>query len=225
MAAVIAQRVFGPSHTISSAGAETVSGLPPATKAIKAMSEIGLDIAKHRTVDVAELDLSSFDLIIVFRPSPAEEMSFPARSRLEYMDIPDPHGESLDTYRATARLIQRSARRLYAKDALRRISAGDTTGSHAAGVFSRAAKEFEKEIAEFSRQSGLNVRTKKPLGKLGKDIADYATSHNSAELAAVSATIKDVNDSWVNVKHLEDPPRDDLVAGLQKIQQGFEQLG
>jgi protein-tyrosine-phosphatase len=226
MAAGIAQRVFGPSHTILSAGAETGGGFPPATKAITAMSEIGIDIANHRTVDVANLDLATFDLIIVFRPSPAESMSFPPSSRVEYLDISDPYGQSLDVYRMTARLIQRSVRALYAKDALYRISAtGNATGSHAAGVFSRAAKEFEKEIRAFiSRQSGIKVRTRAPLGELGRAIAVYGTSHNSPTLAAISETISEINDSWVKVKHLDDPAREDLVVGLLKIQHGFEQL-
>lgn len=152
-------------------------------------------------------------------------MSF-LSSRVEYLDISDPYGQSLAVYRATARLIQRSVRALYSKDALHRISAtGNATGSHAAGVFSRAAKEFEKEIREFiSRQSVMKVRARAPLGELGRAIAEYGTSHNSPALTAISVTISEINDSWVKVRHLEDPAREDLVAGLLKIQQGFEQL-
>lgn len=51
-----------------SAGAETGSGEAAAQDAIAAMSELGVDISSHCTVDIADLDLTSFDLIVVFRP-------------------------------------------------------------------------------------------------------------------------------------------------------------
>ncbi|MFQ5992604.1 MAG: low molecular weight phosphatase family protein [Nitrospiraceae bacterium] len=68
MASGIARRVFGPSHRVMSAGAETGSGEAAAQDAIAAMSELGVDISSHCTVDIADLDLTSFDLIVVFRP-------------------------------------------------------------------------------------------------------------------------------------------------------------
>jgi protein-tyrosine-phosphatase len=69
MAEAVAKRIFGPSHKIVSAGAETGSGLPIARHAVTAMSEMKIDISKYRTVDFADLDLADFDLIVAFRLS------------------------------------------------------------------------------------------------------------------------------------------------------------
>jgi hypothetical protein len=190
------------------------------------MSEMGVNIREHKTADIADLDLASFDLIVVFRPSAAESMSFPAAARLVYLDVSDPYGGSLDDYRTTARFIQRGVRRLYVKDALSRMSSTvNATGSHAAGVFNRAAKQFEKETAEFvTQQLCLSPHRKATLGQLCKLIADYSISHNLPELKALAETIAEVNDIWVDLKHGQDPPADDVVSGLERIQRGFHLL-
>lgn len=225
MAAGVAHRVFGPTHTIVSAGAETGSGSQAAGNAIKAMAEMDIDISDHETVDVADLHLAHFDLIVVFRPSAAESLSFPTGVRVEYFEIPDPCGGSLDTYRSTARLIRRRVRRLYVEDALRRSRLADVTGSHASGLFSRAAKEFEKEAKDFATfQLSLAVHDKATLGQLGEAIAEYSASHNRPELTALSAKIAEVNDSWVNVKHRDDPALQDLVNDLVDMQRAFQLL-
>jgi protein-tyrosine-phosphatase len=224
MAAGIARNVFGSTHAIASAGAETAAGHPAAGNAIKAMAEFDVDISDHETMDVADLDLSSYDLIVVFRPSAAESIRFPAASLIEYLDIPDPYGEPLDTYRRTVRAIRRGVRALYARDARRRL-AGGATGSHVAGVFNRAAKEFEKEVSEFvTRKFGTSMPKKATLGQLGKDIEKYSIEHNSSALMDLATLISNINDNWVKVKHREDPAAAHLIAGLDQIQRGFQLL-
>ena len=163
----LSRRIFGQSHTIVGAGAETENGLPAARNAVIVMSELSLDISAHSSADVAGIDLEQFDLIAVFRPSAAESIDVPASCRVEDFNNADPYGESLERYRLTARLIEHSVRRLYAEDALRRISEGSTTGSHAAGIFDRAAKEFEKEVSHFAtKHLGVALHKKATLGKI-----------------------------------------------------------
>jgi hypothetical protein len=127
----------------------------------------------------------------------------------------------------TARLIERAVRRLYAEDALRRISTlGSTTGSHVAGVFNRAAKEFEKEVAAFAtRELGIDVRDKAPLGELGNKLRGHLLRTNLSQLTDLVDVIAEVNSHWVRVKHREDPPVEDLVGGLGLILRGFDLIG
>src|SRR6266498_3015909 len=73
----IAKRVFGPRHTILSAGAETGNGGAIAPNAVRAANRLGVDISDQSTRDMTGLDLASFDLIVVFRPSSAECVQFP----------------------------------------------------------------------------------------------------------------------------------------------------
>src|SRR2546422_694720 len=102
----IARRVFGPSHKIQSAGAETGHGGPIAQNAVLAAKCLGVDISGQLTRDMTGLDLTNFDLIVVFRPSSAEYIQFPETASVEYIDVDDPYGSSLDMYKIAARKIQ-----------------------------------------------------------------------------------------------------------------------
>ena len=90
MAAGMARQVFGLSHTILSAGAETEKGAPAAKNAIKVLAEMGIDIYNHSSIDVRDFALTDFDLIVVFRPSAAEFIEFPTGVRIEYLVVSDP---------------------------------------------------------------------------------------------------------------------------------------
>lgn len=180
MAARIAQRVFGSTHTVLSAGAETGSGAPAAKNAITALKEIGLDVSKHRSVDVQDLDIASFDVVVVFRPSSGELISIPDAVPMTYLDVADPYGGTLDDYRAAARSIERGVRRLYTDDALRRVlEPNGPTGSHLAGIFIRAAKECEQEVAAFmATKLHITVQKKATLGQLQHTMSKFVTDHD-----------------------------------------------
>jgi len=221
MAAGMARKVFGPSHNIVSAGAETAPGLPAAGNAIMAMAETGVDISGHATTDVEAVDLASFDLVVVFRPSAANSISLPEACEVDYFDIADPYGGSLDTYRETARLIRRAVRALYAKDVLRRVQGG-AAGSHAQGMFNRAARAFEEEIADFvKRDLNVTVGKKPTLGQLGTSVGQYAAIHSDGLLHSLAEAISGANAMWVRVKHRDDPALEDLTAGLVNILEGL----
>jgi protein-tyrosine-phosphatase len=226
MAAGIARRVFGASHSILSAGAETTTGRPAARYAISTMSEMGVDVAKHSSRTLEDVDLTSFDLVVVFRPSAAQCMAFPPSLYVQYLDVADPYGGTIDTYRTAARSIERAVRRLYVDDAVRRASTvADAAGSHVSGMLNRAAKECEKEVGEFARrQIGVSVHDKATLGQLARDIEKYSMSRNRPDLAELSAAIAEANAVWVPVKHRDDPSVDDLIDGLKAIQKVFQLL-
>jgi protein-tyrosine-phosphatase len=221
----LSRRIFGQSHTIVGAGAETENGLPAARNAVIVMSELSLDISAHSSADVAGIDLEQFDLIAVFRPSAAESIDVPASCPVEYFNNADPYGESLERYRLTARLIEHSVRRLYAEDALRRISEGSTTGSHAADILNRAVKEFEKEVSHFAtKHLGVALHKKATLGKIAEAIEQYSALRDAPQLASLAVLVTDINEKWVSVKHSDDPPTEVLVSALSSIVEGFRLL-
>jgi protein arginine phosphatase len=227
MAARIAQRVFGPTRIILSAGAETGSEAQAAKNAIAALKEIGLDLSTHSSVDVQDLDLGSFDLIVIFRPSSGEFLSISDSVPVAYLDVADPYGGTLDDYRAAARSIERGVRRLYTEDALRRTSAANgPSGSHLAGIFIRAANECEREVAEFTATNlRITVRKKGTLGQLEDAMSKFATHHDRADLLAISTALSEVNEVWKKVKHNpEDPPREAILTALRQTQNVYSLL-
>lgn len=226
MAAGFAASVFGPSHHIQSAGAETGPGHAAAANAIVVMSELGIDIASHLTVSVSDVSLDTLDLAVVFRPSEAERLSFPASVRVEHLDIEDPYGRSVDVYRATARSIRRGVRQIYVDDAVHRLSAtAGQAGSHVAGVFNRAAKELENELADFAtRDLGISVHDKITLGQLVEKLKNAKLLDNP-DVARLIAMVTEANDVWVRTKHRNEPTPSQLVAGLKAVGAAFRVLG
>ena len=227
MAAGIAARIFGGSHTVRSAGAETGSDQPAAANAIKVMAEeFQIDISGHRTVSVDDLNLVVFDIIVIFRPSAAERVSIPQTVYVTYLDVEDPYCGDLDRYRMAARLIERGVRRIYIEDGLRRVSSGELPpSSHLSGIFTRAAKECEQEVARFVHDElGQPVQPKATLGRLAESISEAKTQDTPMNLTDLSSAIATVNNVWVRVKHHSDPPAQDIVRGLTTLRRVFELL-
>lgn len=89
MAEGLARKIFGPKHTIQSAG----SGATYVNSyAIAVMKEIGIDISHHTSKSVHSLDLSSLDLVITLC---AEEVCpvLPVKTQKLHWPIPDPAGK------------------------------------------------------------------------------------------------------------------------------------
>lgn len=88
MAEGLARDLFGPEHTIQSAGSKPSHVNP---LAIKALAELGIDATGHTSKSVDEVDLSSIDLIITLCQ---EEVCpvVPGRIRRLHWPIADPAG-------------------------------------------------------------------------------------------------------------------------------------
>lgn len=220
IAAGFAEKVFGPSHSIFSAGAETSNGAPIAPNAVHAAKYLGADISEQVTCDMAGLELTSFDLISVFRPSSAERVPLPSGVPVEYLDVADPYGGSLDEYRAAARIIRWGVLRVYASDALRRSSDGsDTATSHVAGFFNRAASFCESGLGEFLESLGLPVRKKATLGVLAEELGKYSKANRNG-FARLVVALNAANKPWVGIKHNPvDVSAKDFISGLEAIKQ------
>jgi hypothetical protein len=178
-------------------------------------------------LDIQDLDVGSFDLVVIFRPSSAELISIPGTVPATYLDVADPYGGTLEDYRAAARSIERGIRRLYTDDALRRaLAPNGPTGSHLAGIFIRAGKECEREIAGFmATKLCITVQRKATLGQLQHTMRDFATDHNRPDLLALSTALSEVNEVWKRVKHHpDDPPREAVIMALRQIQNVYSLL-
>lgn len=104
---------------IASAGTWTSQGLPAMPKAIEAGAELGLDLSAHRSTPVEDVDLSTFDLVIVMEQGQREALLFEvptlgARARLLSelatgltYDVADPVGGPLSGYVDAANEIDR----------------------------------------------------------------------------------------------------------------------
>lgn len=220
----IAKRVFGPSHTILSAGAETGNDEPIAEYAIIAAECLGVNISDHLTRDMTNLDLAYFDIVVIFRPSSAECVQIPNNVPVEHLDVDDPYGSSLENYKIAARRIERGVRRLYVYDALRRLSVSPLqASSHEAGIFNRAAKECEREVATFVENNlQQSVPEKATLGMLAGIMARASASE--PRLEDLKEAVKEANAVWIKNKHRSDPPAKDLREGLEEIKRVFDIL-
>ncbi len=229
MTEVIASRIFGLNHVVASTGIETASGSPAARHAIAVAKEMRLDLASHRTRSIESFDLAGFDILVPMDELVASTLHVPAGVRLEKFDICDPYGKPLDAYRTTARVIQRNIRRLYASDTLVRLTSTDPPqGSHALGVVVRAAKEFEKETASIVKFWCPSSKTDTlPLGKLAvvlKRNATKASPPKNQILLELAGIMEQVNKSWVQLKHRDDPPIPELVAATELVIKGFDHI-
>jgi hypothetical protein len=108
----------------------------------------------------------------------------------------------------------------YVKDAIVRLKAdavSSQNGSHAAGIFNKAANGFEKRILSYTaavtRRSDLGKLT---LGKL-IEILEKQANADSDPLRGIIASSKQVNAPWKKVKHGDDPPLANLLNGLRKM--------
>ena len=95
--------------------------------------------------------------------------------------------------------------------------ASSQNGSHAAGIFNKAANGFEKRIAAFTasvtQRSDLDRKT---LGALIEILEKSQNAHHPG-LKQIVAGATEVNEPWKKVKHGDDPPVPDLLNGLHRI--------
>ena len=83
-----------------------------ARNAIAAMSVRGLDISGHRSVDVEDLDITQFDLVVALSPEVGRRVSKLNPKRLEILNVSDPYSGDLAAYRTAAAAIDAGLARL-----------------------------------------------------------------------------------------------------------------
>jgi protein-tyrosine-phosphatase len=106
MAAALAASVLPEVAVESAAG--VMPGDAVAEKAISVVKEMtGLDISSYRPRDLAEVDLTAFDRIVVLDRLVAEDLARVVPSDvLVSWDVRDPYGGSLDDYRQCGQVLR-----------------------------------------------------------------------------------------------------------------------
>jgi protein-tyrosine-phosphatase len=109
-----------PSYTVLSAGIHALDGMPVAGNSVKVMLEKGIDISGHFSRYLRPSDVQEADLILTMTRNqkeylvslePLERSKFFQLSEYAVknagVDIPDPVGQDLDTYRSCRDLIDK----------------------------------------------------------------------------------------------------------------------
>lgn len=88
--------------TVNSAGLSVFDGDAASINAVDALSEIGIDISKHRSKSALRSDLLDADIIYVMTTQHKNVIvdALPeVENKIKVIDIPDPFGMSIDRYR------------------------------------------------------------------------------------------------------------------------------
>jgi protein-tyrosine-phosphatase len=115
MAEAIARDVLGGDAHVESAGVAAEEGVGAPEEAVGAMRERGLELRAHRSRPLGALALCDFDLLVAMSPAIALRLRGHGVDpvKLRSLNVGDPHGGSLDVYRATAAIIERDLRALF----------------------------------------------------------------------------------------------------------------
>lgn len=111
---------------VDSAGTWTVDDIPATEKAVAVLSEMGLDLTEHRSMDVNRIDLQNYDLIltmenghkeslIVENPQIADRIYLISEMIDSTYDIPDPIGGNMQNFQETVNLLEDILTRGYLK--------------------------------------------------------------------------------------------------------------
>ena len=108
-AALLAQRL-GDEVVVESAGIFGLVGEPAPPEAIAAARQAGLQIETHRARHVRDLDLGDYDAIIGLTPHIASvliQQYGAAPERVVTLDVDDPYGADVETFRQCLTEIER----------------------------------------------------------------------------------------------------------------------
>jgi protein-tyrosine phosphatase len=116
MAEAIARSLLGDSALVESAGLDAVDGGGAHKNAVSVMEEMGSDIEHHRTRNIRNVDVNSFDLVVAMSPSIARRLRECGveGGRIAELDVPDPYNSDVDAYRSTAEKITSQLKTLFA---------------------------------------------------------------------------------------------------------------
>lgn len=103
--------------SLQSAGLSTVQGLPAAENAVSACEEIGINIKSHKSTPITTVNINTIDLFVVMTLTHAQALiacGIP-KSKIYVLDVPDPYGGDLQTYRQSLELIKNGLKILLTK--------------------------------------------------------------------------------------------------------------
>ena len=109
--ALLIQELRGKEVEVESAGLVDRFGAPASQHAVECMRERGLDITDHRSRRASDLDLTTYDHIYCVEEVLAQQLTAlgAPREKVEVVEISNPYGKDLETYRACAEVLSRLA--------------------------------------------------------------------------------------------------------------------
>lgn len=115
MAEALARRLLGMEADIQSAGIKADSGCLATKEAVGVMKERGIDIRNHRSRDIENMDIGSFDLVITMTSAIARHIQSLgiSASKIIELNICDPYRKGTEAYRSTAKAIELELQRLF----------------------------------------------------------------------------------------------------------------
>lgn len=102
---------------IESVGLADRSGAPASSHAVECMSEKGLDITGHRSRKASDLDLISYDYIYCVEEVLSQQLVAlgAPKEKVQVVEVSNPYGQDLETYRACAAILSKLAEMLASK--------------------------------------------------------------------------------------------------------------
>lgn len=105
----MARDVWKDEIEVESAGVVAWEGNPSTQEAMEVARERSLDLSQHRARHVAGLDLDRYDHVVALTEGIADRLRSDfgvAEDRLLVLDVEDPFGSGIESYREVARLIE-----------------------------------------------------------------------------------------------------------------------
>lgn len=115
--ALLVQELRGKNADVESAGLADRFGVPASPHAVECMRERGLDITGHRSRRASDLDLTAYDHIYCVEEALAQQLTAlgAPREKVEVVEISNPYGKDLETYRTCAEVLSCLATTLASK--------------------------------------------------------------------------------------------------------------
>lgn len=104
-------RMHAPDWEVHSAGIEPGEDANP--NAVRAMSEVGYDLSKHRPRHVSDFKRTTFDLVA--KMDVPDVGNFVSAKWVENWDIPDPANGGIEEFRKVRELIEERVRAVLAQ--------------------------------------------------------------------------------------------------------------
>ena len=100
---------------VCSRGISAYPGQPAAKNAVEVMREFGCDLSSHRAANLTDSELDAADIFICMTAEHAKilKMSGVNESKIEVLNVADPFGGNIETYRLTAAEIKRKLEVVY----------------------------------------------------------------------------------------------------------------
>lgn len=100
---------------VCSRGISAYPGQPAAKNAVEVMRDLGCDLSLHRAANLTDSELEAADIFVCMTAEHASVLKMLGvnESKIEVLNVADPFGGNIETYRLTAAEIKRKLEVVY----------------------------------------------------------------------------------------------------------------